>query len=311
MAIRFACVECGTRLKAKKGTEGKRAKCPACGGIVRVPGPLALAEEPAAPASTPDGGRACPNCRNPLAPEAVLCTQCGFDLRTGETLGTPFGKRGVRRGVAYSVPVGKILIGAGVVAVLAGAWFLVIAPLFSKMTMAYAVGYVTNGDLNKAIEYLEKNRGKMTQEEQARANLLLAQLRLEMAKNKGKTLDMGKEIKQPDIKMQLKTKGFAGSALVVTVQITNKGEKPLHLKKDHFYVRGVSDIVLAAIHQDNTIDGMVVNPGETKSGQVAFRKVPDHPVRRGKSLGAVDGSNSYYYLSFNDGTNYVKRMLPF
>jgi hypothetical protein len=49
----------------------------------------ALAEQESAAAdeasAAGDTGR-CPGCHNPLAPEAVLCTNCGFDRRRGSTL---------------------------------------------------------------------------------------------------------------------------------------------------------------------------------------------------------------------------------
>src|SRR5438128_8941355 len=35
------------------------------------------------PISTP-GPRPCPACHKPLAPEALLCSTCGFDLQTGQ-----------------------------------------------------------------------------------------------------------------------------------------------------------------------------------------------------------------------------------
>lgn len=80
---------CGKVLRVKPEWIGRRVKCPSCGAIVQVPAaqpedsePLRLAPKDPDPPPT-DAQAECPNCHQPLAPGAVLCTQCGLDLRTG------------------------------------------------------------------------------------------------------------------------------------------------------------------------------------------------------------------------------------
>ncbi|HPD14853.1 MAG TPA: hypothetical protein PLE19_07885 [Planctomycetota bacterium] len=311
MAIKFQC-ECGKHLSAKDGSEGKRAKCPACGRLVTVPSSgFRLEGGEAAPAAGA-ARNACPGCHQELAEGAVICVQCGFDLRTGAKAGGASVLRGEKAQTTYTIPVGKLLLGAGVAAALVAGWFLAGAPLLSQARMYWAVGYVTNGDLKQALSYFEAHRDGLSPANQERADLWIRQLRLELEKNSGKTLDLGIEVKPDDVTMEVAKQGFAGGAFLAKLKITNHTKEPLTLRNDHFYVRGLSDIVLAAVHSDNSLDGVVVKPGETKEGAVAFRKVPEHGVIRGRLEGqAASAANTYYYLSFNDGTHYVKRTLPF
>jgi DNA-directed RNA polymerase subunit RPC12/RpoP len=106
MSIEFDCAACGKHYKVADAMAGKRAKCKACGGVIQVPaldsGPVEVepgeAEDASspppppvkpppvaakAPASFQTAESACPSCRAPLAPKAVLCVACGFDLRKG------------------------------------------------------------------------------------------------------------------------------------------------------------------------------------------------------------------------------------
>ncbi|HZK79658.1 MAG TPA: hypothetical protein VFC46_01290, partial [Humisphaera sp.] len=80
--------------------------CKACGGVIQVPAlvedpPLTMEDDaavpPPAPPVTPasqrpvakalsqsqDAAAECPSCQAPLAPNAVICIACGFDLRKG------------------------------------------------------------------------------------------------------------------------------------------------------------------------------------------------------------------------------------
>jgi hypothetical protein len=80
MAMLVTCT-CGKQLKIKEEFAGKRGKCVACGRTLLIPAP----PEPAGgDTHRPSAPRACPTCHKPLRPEAVLCVNCGFDLRTGK-----------------------------------------------------------------------------------------------------------------------------------------------------------------------------------------------------------------------------------
>ena len=109
MPIQFKC-QCGKALAVKDQFAGKSVKCPACGSGIRVPAGsagAAPAGPAAAPAAQPVGAAAtgnpmndlfdeegfgsniaavCPSCGAPMAAEAVMCTKCGFNKSTGETM---------------------------------------------------------------------------------------------------------------------------------------------------------------------------------------------------------------------------------
>jgi hypothetical protein len=247
--------------------------------------------------------------------EAVLCVQCGFDRRTGAAVGQAPEAGGwkprPRRSIRVALPYGKLGVCAAIAAALAAGWFFVAAPILGRMRMSYGVGYVTNGDLAKAVAYFEKIRPSVGPAERERIDLWFKQLQLEREQNTGDTLDQGLEIKSDTIDMALRQKSPTGGALVFAAKITNRGKTPLTLKNDHFYVRGISDIVLVATHEENSLDGVVVPMNETLEGNLAFRAMPKVPVRRGKAGSALAGTGYIYYdIIFNDGVNYVKRLLP-
>src|SRR5262245_14756652 len=60
---------------------GSKLRCPRCGTEFKPPAAAADVIPLA-----PEAPRQCPSCQEPLAPEAVLCVACGFDLRTGRKL---------------------------------------------------------------------------------------------------------------------------------------------------------------------------------------------------------------------------------
>jgi DNA-directed RNA polymerase subunit RPC12/RpoP len=107
---KFICTACGKEYRWKPELAGRKAKC-GCGASIVVPaerpatgggapaakpaGPPAAAPAPtrvfaptaetiAAPAES--SGAKCPACSAALAPNAVLCVNCGYNLKTGKTL---------------------------------------------------------------------------------------------------------------------------------------------------------------------------------------------------------------------------------
>ena len=69
---------------------GRSAKC-ACGAKLVVPTepPPAPPAAPIAPAPAVEPAKStagCPNCGTALPPGAVLCVNCGYNLKTGKTL---------------------------------------------------------------------------------------------------------------------------------------------------------------------------------------------------------------------------------
>jgi DNA-directed RNA polymerase subunit RPC12/RpoP len=99
---KFPCSACGKQYRWKPEFAGRTAKC-ACGAKLVVPlqapptpdaAEIPLAPEPKQPAtgqpvkpsSPPDGESKCPSCSAPLASNAVLCVNCGYNLKTGQKL---------------------------------------------------------------------------------------------------------------------------------------------------------------------------------------------------------------------------------
>ena len=98
MPIKISC-RCGQRFQAPDKMAGKKARCPKCGDALQIPaasGQAASAQKGAAVpdmsdlldeigiASTPTGGKRCPQCNTTLAAQATFCVDCGFDLQSQE-----------------------------------------------------------------------------------------------------------------------------------------------------------------------------------------------------------------------------------
>lgn len=77
--LKFSCPQCQQHIECDPGYAGLEIACPACNNNLVVPG-----EAVSAPAVAP--GVACPGCGTSLTPEAKLCTECGYDLVTGQRL---------------------------------------------------------------------------------------------------------------------------------------------------------------------------------------------------------------------------------
>jgi hypothetical protein len=92
---KFSCDSCGRSYAWKPQLAGKRVKCK-CGQAVTVPdadpavdagfGDLAALADDHSAASA--DGPTCPECGAGLDEGAVLCVNCGFNLKTGKRLGT-------------------------------------------------------------------------------------------------------------------------------------------------------------------------------------------------------------------------------
>ena len=101
---RFSCAACGKSYRWKAEIAGRSAKC-ACGAKLVVPSnapsisdteEVPLAPEPTRSA-TPQGVKPsqtsgietkCPSCSASLVSGAVLCVNCGYNLKTGKKLGS-------------------------------------------------------------------------------------------------------------------------------------------------------------------------------------------------------------------------------
>jgi hypothetical protein len=178
--------DCGKRLKAPAAAAGKRARCPACGNEHVLPAPASappadpfdesgpsnaapqhddhdpfgaldeLANQENAPAAQ-SGAVHCPQCRSDMTGGAVLCVNCGYDTRTGQSAaaavavapapapaafarpGLPsFGKK-TGKNVDHMAPTGSLVLGvvfSAVFALIASILWIVVAWL-TGFTVAY------------------------------------------------------------------------------------------------------------------------------------------------------------------------------
>ncbi len=98
--FRFNCPECDQELEAPEDMTGETVECPSCQTHFEVPAsaPAASAAAVNHPAFTGgDDGQtedvqdsACPSCGSEMAPDAVLCVQCGYNVKLGKKIDTSF-----------------------------------------------------------------------------------------------------------------------------------------------------------------------------------------------------------------------------
>jgi hypothetical protein len=80
---------CGASLKLSQAQPpGGRLRCPRCGQDFAAPAEAAPPAEAGAIGLAPEAEQRCPSCQAAMAPNAVLCLECGFNRRTGEKLKT-------------------------------------------------------------------------------------------------------------------------------------------------------------------------------------------------------------------------------
>ncbi|MEA2710998.1 MAG: hypothetical protein QOF78_3599 [Phycisphaerales bacterium] len=90
---------CGKKLKAPASAAGKKAKCPNCGNVLTVTAPppppeednsldalYDLAQESEQHAQQQQLAPRCPQCMREMGDGAVICTNCGYDTRTGKAI---------------------------------------------------------------------------------------------------------------------------------------------------------------------------------------------------------------------------------
>jgi hypothetical protein len=174
MAIDFSCTSCNQRYRVKDEFAGKTTKCKKCGAAVTVPKlepalpePVdelgSLLDEELGPVGSPKpqpaaaAGKPCPSCLTPLADDAVLCTQCGYDLverkvRKTERPDAPEKKKKKRSGGGAFAGSGPLLKGVAfstVGAVLGAIVWAIVAVITQREFgwIAIAVGGAAGGGM--------------------------------------------------------------------------------------------------------------------------------------------------------------------
>jgi hypothetical protein len=182
--IKFRCEHCGQKLGVPAKYAGKTVRCTGCkeGAVVPQPEPEVEpvvdeglesydVHEPAAESGSPfddldllggepDGlrelapvaagaaaaGNSCPNCGAQVGPQAVICVQCGHNLKAGGKVKTKVSKeRGGGGGVGISGrTIVAWLVGGVVTGVCVVVWLLVAAFLGRQMNiLAWGTGALT------------------------------------------------------------------------------------------------------------------------------------------------------------------------
>ena len=104
---RITCPSCGRRYVWKPQFAGRKVRCK-CGESMRMPKPTATDDGtydldlektdapreplPSEAGRTPAHGGKCPSCGTAISQQAVVCVQCGFDLKEGRRIETSLGQ---------------------------------------------------------------------------------------------------------------------------------------------------------------------------------------------------------------------------
>ncbi|MBI1375601.1 MAG: hypothetical protein GC159_23055 [Phycisphaera sp.] len=88
---KIRCTNCGTKLKVPATSTYDPAKDPELNAPqIITPGTASLPDQPFDPFAEPTGPQGvqmkCTRCDAPMSPEAVLCTNCGYSMKTGRRL---------------------------------------------------------------------------------------------------------------------------------------------------------------------------------------------------------------------------------
>ncbi len=83
----FTCPYCQKQLEAENDMVGMELECPACDKMLKIP-PEKTQESTQMEKLIYPGTKFCPNCKKDIASDAIICVNCGFDLKSGKKLVT-------------------------------------------------------------------------------------------------------------------------------------------------------------------------------------------------------------------------------
>ncbi len=173
--------DCGAQLRVGREAVGKRGRCPKCQSVFVVPepeGPIPIADEDefdllaqavadqgkAEAISQPERTAAtlkCPACGAAMAPNAVLCIECGHNVQTGKSARGASATQGGGALKRMASGAGTFLLGcllSGVGAMLGAAIWCGIAIAFDMQSaiIAWGLGLLAGGGM--VLGYRQKNR---------------------------------------------------------------------------------------------------------------------------------------------------------
>ncbi len=88
MPIEFNCPRCGASLSLWDELAGRQGTCPECKQAITVPDPRLVVS------------MMCPHCEAEIPADAIICTSCGRDLKSGERLETRVNEPGAVEQIA-------------------------------------------------------------------------------------------------------------------------------------------------------------------------------------------------------------------
>lgn len=287
MPIVIKCNDCGKAMKAPDKYAGKAVKCPSCGSALRVPG----GESPAAA----DGeGQATPAAPTPPGQAAGYVSPFGPKPRpepAEESAGQQAPKAlmlMIGAGVTISIAVLVLLV-----------WFGGKA-IFSVASYERSFEYFRTGELDEAVNELREAVANSGGDGKRAAEQMLAIVENEQKNNLPDVLAEGLAVLSPDVEITTKEPMRIKRRFLIPFRFTNTSSQAVTLRDKYFYLRGGRDITYFFDKDGTTpIDGVVVQPGEEYQGELPFFRHPTVPA------------NSLYFLIFNDGQIYDKKVIKY
>lgn len=319
MVIKFACTHCGQGYSVADDYWGMEFKCKKCGEKGFVPGEPEL--EGAEPAEqefeleleeeTDDGvdvqietGR-CPNCKAEMTVDAIVCVNCGLNLRTGlmpgeepeEEVPEP-----QKPGMDMTPLIKPIVTGVcALIALIIGVilFLTLVRPMLTASALEDIKALAKQGRLTEAAAQFEEIGPKVAREDRPAVERLAAEMRLQE-----QMIDLDPE-SVGDVVLQGYSADVEGDRLqrlAVRALVQNNSGSPVELHKECFYLWGSRCISWPEERRDEVWPEVVVPPGEMGEVTVRFTAVP------GPGIGlAAANPTAPVFVVYNDGENYTSK----
>jgi hypothetical protein len=319
MVIRFACTHCGQGYSVADEYWGMEFKCKKCGEKGTVPGQpelegrapeepeLELEEETDEELDVQIQTVKCPNCRADVTVDAVLCVNCGLNLRTGLMPGEQPEPEPepVARPRADMTPLIKpvitgvcALIGLIVVVIL---FLTLVRPMLTASAMDDTKELAKRGRVIEAAEQFEEMAAKVGDADRPSVERLAGAMRLQ-----AQMMDMD-PTSVGDVVLQgyfADVEGTKLQRLAIRALVQNNGSSPVQLHKECFYLWGSYCVSWPEERRDEVWPEVTVAPGEMGEATVRFTAVP------GLGIGLAAASpTAPTFVVYNDGVNYTSKAI--